>query len=216
MFKFILLCPHQMWNMNDLCVKIDLTEVVHSGNTRSKVKDLVFHLLPLSFFFFFFLFFKKWLILSIYKYINLKIKNACVTKFIKSYKISLQSVKYDLQFAKCEVRICSLKLIITRNAEHCNNHNDLTNLSFILKNSVFSEAYFWEEWPSGLRHCNQNWKVPSSIPARHWLGLETQLCYEAPDDLQVNYVKMQWLTLGKWGCPLDNDPELAVGQPNSS
>ena len=28
--------------------------------------------------------------------------------------------------------------------------------------------------------------------------------------------KIQWLTSGEWGCPLDNDPKLALGQPKSS
>ena len=28
--------------------------------------------------------------------------------------------------------------------------------------------------------------------------------------------KTQWLTSDEWGCPLDNDPKLAVGQPKSS
>ena len=31
-----------------------------------------------------------------------------------------------------------------------------------------------------------------------------------------NMYKTQWLTSGEWGCPLDNGPKLAVGQPNSS
>ena len=24
----------------------------------------------------------------------------------------------------------------------------------------------WGEWPSGLRHCSKNWKVPGSNPTR--------------------------------------------------
>ena len=27
------------------------------------------------------------------------------------------------------------------------------------------------EWPSGLRRCDQNWKVPGSNPTRHSAGL---------------------------------------------
>ena len=27
----------------------------------------------------------------------------------------------------------------------------------------------------------------------------------------LEYAKTRWLTLGEWGCPLDNDPKLAVG-----
>ena len=41
-------------------------------------------------------------------------------------------------------------------------------------------------------------------------------CYKVPSNLQIKIVKMQWLTFGEWGCPPDNDPKLAVGQPNSS
>ena len=35
-------------------------------------------------------------------------------------------------------------------------------------------------------------------------------------DLQVKNVKTQWLPLGEWGCPLNNDPKLVMGQLNSS
>ena len=85
MFKFMLLWPHQiMSKMNGLCVKIDLTEVAYFGNTRSKVRDLVCHLLSQGY-----IFFKKWLLLSICKYINSK---------IKKYFAKLQ--KYFAKFAK--------------------------------------------------------------------------------------------------------------------
>ena len=47
-------------------------------------------------------------------------------------------------------------------------------------------------------------------------GLGTQPCYEAPSNLRVIIVKTQWLTPIKWGCPHDNGPKLAVGQPNGS
>ena len=46
-------------------------------------------------------------------------------------------------------------------------------------------------WPSGLRHCDQNWKVPGSNPARRSAGLRDQPCYKAPGDLRVEYAKMQ-------------------------
>ena len=42
-------------------------------------------------------------------------------------------------------------------------------------------------------------------------GLGTQPCYKAPDDPQVKIVKIQWLTWSGWGCPLNNDPQLAWG-----
>ena len=38
-------------------------------------------------------------------------------------------------------RFIFLRLSLTRNAARCNNPNDLANHSFILKVSVFSEAY---------------------------------------------------------------------------
>ena len=47
-------------------------------------------------------------------------------------------------------------------------------------------------------------------------GLGTQPRYEAPGDLLVENVKMQWLTSDEWGCLLENGPKLVVGQPNSS
>ena len=53
-------------------------------------------------------------------------------------------------------------------------------------------------------------------PPCAWPGLATQPHYEAPGDFWVKNVKMQRLTWGEWGCPLDNGPKLAVGQPNSS
>ena len=37
--------------------------------------------------------------------------------------------------------------------------------------STLHEEHKWGEWPSGLRRCNQNWKVPSSKPARRSAGL---------------------------------------------
>lgn len=41
------------------------------------------------------------------------------------------------------------------------------------------------EWPSGLKHCNQNWKFHDLNPSRHSIGLRD------PSDLQVKSVKMQ-------------------------
>ena len=45
--------------------------------------------------------------------------------------------------------------------------------------------------------------------------LGTQPWYMAPVDPQMEIIKMQWLTSGEWGCPLNNNPTLAMGQPNS-
>ena len=43
-------------------------------------------------------------------------------------------------------------------------------------------------------------------------GLWSQPCYEAPGDILVENVKVQWLTSGEWDCPLENGPKLAMGQ----
>ena len=67
----------------------------------------------------------------------------------------------------------------------------------------------WGEWSSRLRHCDQNWRVLGSNPTR-------KPRYEAPGDIQVEIAKMQGLTSGWWGCPLENGPKLTVGQPNSN
>ena len=47
-------------------------------------------------------------------------------------------------------------------------------------------------------------------------GLGIQPHYKVPGHFWVEIVKMEWLTSGKWGCPLANGPKLAVGQPNRS
>ena len=60
-----------------------------------------------------------------------------------------------------------------------------------------SEGNCWGEWPSGLRHCSKNRKVPNSNPIRCYAGLRDQPCYEAPADLQVENLK-HWLTSGEW------------------
>ena len=43
-----------------------------------------------------------------------------------------------------------------------------------------------------------------------------KLYVKAPRDLWVEIAKAQWLTSGEWECPLDNDPKLAMVQPNKS
>ena len=45
------------------------------------------------------------------------------------------------------------------------------------------------EWPGGLRRCYENLKFLSSNPTRCSAGLRDQPHYEAPGDLQVEYVK---------------------------
>ena len=49
-------------------------------------------------FYYNYILFKKWLTLSICK-INSKIKNVCFTKFRRSYKITLQLIKYGIRKA---------------------------------------------------------------------------------------------------------------------
>ena len=65
---------------------------------------------------------------------------------------------------------------------------------------------FWWEWPSGLRHCYQNWKVAGSNPTRHLPGLRDPTSLQGSQWPSDQICKMQLLTLGEWGCPLDNDP----------
>ena len=38
-------------------------------------------------------------------------------------------------------------------------------------NYIYIYIYNRGEWPSGLRHCDQNMKVPGSKPTRHSAGL---------------------------------------------
>ena len=62
-----------------------------------------------------------------------------------------------------------------------------TNLNFHQSSSTVKIC--WGEWPSGLRRCSKNWKVPGSNPLGAQLGLGTQPRYEAPGDLRVENVK---------------------------
>ena len=85
------------------------------------------------------------------------------------------------------------------------------------KFDIFAAGWNHGEWPSGLRRCSKNRKVPGSNPTRCSAGLRD------PTSLRGSwwpsgrkFKKTQWLTSGQWGCPLDNGPKLAVRQPNSS
>ena len=49
----------------------------------------------------------------------------------------------------------------------------------------------WGEWPSGLRRCNKNRKVPGSKPTRCSAGLRDPTSLEAPGDLRVEYEQTQ-------------------------
>ena len=57
---------------------------------------------------------------------------------------------------------------------------------------------------------------PVQTPLGNRLGLGTQPCYEAPADFRVKILEKQWSTSGEWRYPFHNDPQLDVGQPNSS
>ena len=69
--------------------------------------------------------------------------------------------------------------------------------------------------PIALRYYIKNQKVPSSNPNRclAWPWDPTSRLLET---FRSGKNKMQSLTSGYWGCPLDNSPKLAEGQPNSS
>ena len=82
----------------------------------------------------------------------------------------------------------------------------------LLSLQTFSEI--WGGWPNKWRCCYQNRKVPCSNPTKSSAG--TQPHDKTPGELWVKTVKMQWLTSGKWGCPISNSPKLTVGQPNRS
>ena len=72
------------------------------------------------------------------------------------------------------------------------------------------------EWPSGLRRCSKNRKVPGSITTRHSAGPRDPTSLRGSRRPPGRKCKTQWLKSGEWGCPLDNGPKLAVGQPNNS
>ena len=48
------------------------------------------------------------------------------------------------------------------------------------------------EWSSGLRRCDQNWKIQNPLGARP--GVWTQPCGKAPGDLWVNEVSSLRMT----------------------
>ena len=72
------------------------------------------------------------------------------------------------------------------------------------------------EWPSGLRRCSKNRKVPGSITTRRSAGPRDPTSLRGSRRPPGRKCKTQWLKSGEWGCPLDNGPKLAVGQPNNS
>ena len=59
-------------------------------------------------------------------------------------------------------------------------------------------------------------RIQLQTPLGVRLGLGIQTRCKAPTDLHMGVDdSMHWLKLGKWGCPLDSDPKLAMWQPSS-
>ena len=54
-------------------------------------------------------------------------------------------------------------------------------------------------------------RFPVQTPLDVRPGLGSQPRYKKRCDLRVEYVKTKWLTSDEWGCPLNNNPKLAVG-----
>ena len=46
-------------------------------------------------------------------------------------------------------------------------------------------------------------------------GFKNPLLWVSQWILSQKMIKIYWLTFREWGSPLDNDPKLVVGQPNS-
>ena len=93
------------------------------------------------------------------------------------------------------------------------------NLGFNVKyKSGNSHKKGWRvrDWPSGLRCCNQNWKIPSSNPTICSDRLSDPPRFKVPGDYQVEIIITQSLTSGWWGYLLGNGLNLDVGQPSSS
>ena len=66
-------------------------------------------------------------------------------------------------------------------------------------------------WPSGLRSCSNNRKVPGSNPTRRSAGFRDPTSLRGSRWPTGRKCKTQWLTSGEWGCPLGNGSKLAVG-----
>ena len=76
-------------------------------------------------------------------------------------------------------------------------------MNFLLHTYFFGGG----EWPSGLRRCSKNQKVPGSNSTRRSAGLRDPTSlrgFRWPSGRKCN---TQWLTSGEWGCPLDNGPK---------
>ena len=72
------------------------------------------------------------------------------------------------------------------------------------------------EWPSGLRRCNKNRKVPGSKPARRSAGLRDPTSLRGPRWPSGRLCTNAVINIGLVRLSLENCPKLAVGQPNSS
>ena len=61
---------------------------------------------------------------------------------------------------------------------------------------MFPTFSVWEEWPSGLMHCNKNQNVTDSNLLGAHLGLVTEPCCEAPGTLWVEIVENAVINIG--------------------
>lgn len=69
------------------------------------------------------------------------------------------------------------------------------------------------KWPTGLRHSDRIGRFPVQTSLVAWSDQGTQPCYQTPCDLCIK--NWGWELTDEWGCPHDNGPKLARGQPNS-
>ena len=89
--------------------------------------------------------------------------------------------------------------------------SELPKYKWNLKDKNITNYSIRGEWPSGWRHCSKNWRVPSPNSTRHSARLMDPTLLRGSRWPSGRKYKTQWLTLGEWGCPLDNGPKLAVG-----
>ena len=70
------------------------------------------------------------------------------------------------------------------------------------------------EWPNGLTYCNRIRRFSVQTLLTTLLGVGSRPCHNASGEPHVKkLIKTEGLTLSEWGCPLNNCPEMADGQP---
>ena len=75
--------------------------------------------------------------------------------------------------------------------------------------------WYFKQLCSVIARYIQNLQLPSSSTTCT-SGFGTQTHYKAPGDHQVEVELALWLTSTEWDSLLISDPDLALGQPNSS